>query len=128
MGKGFRAVAWRLRQLFPIADIVKITVRDDRFQPIRTLESVAELEAFGDFWSHRAEADFALWPSPGLRSPYKIDIHRFDARKAKRSASRWLYDPAGLARLLGIWRPLWIAPLYRLPDPADFNKLLGVDP
>jgi hypothetical protein len=128
MGKRFRAVAWRLRQLFPIADIVKITVRDERFRPIRTLESGPELEAFGEFWSHRAEADFALWTSPGLRSTYKIDIRRFDARQARHSASRWLYDPRGLARLLAIWRPLWVAPLYTLPVPADFNKLLGLDP
>ena len=128
MDKHIRALAWRFRHLFPIADIVEVSVFDDYFQRIKTLEPGPELAAFGEFWSQRAEAQLALWPSPGLRSPYKIDIRRFDPRQDRHTTTRWLYDPTGLARLVEIWPPLSSASLYSLPDPAGFNKLLGIEP
>jgi hypothetical protein len=42
--------------------------------------------------------------------------------------NRWFYEPAGLVKLLAVFPKIWIAPLYRLPNPEEFNCLLGIDP
>jgi hypothetical protein len=52
-----------------------------------------------------------------MRPEYKIDIRREDR------GGRWLYDPVGFVQVLSKRK----TPVYRLPSPGAFNKLLGID-
>ncbi len=119
MGRRVRAVAWFCRSLFPIAEINKVTVRNADGHVLVTLTDAAELAAFRRLWDDRIEADPELWRSRGPA------IHGLHLRR-DRSSSIWFYDPAGLTRLLEIWRPIWIAPLYRVRSTEEFNRLLGI--
>jgi hypothetical protein len=57
----------------------------------------------------------------------------FQARHQHRSpdgrlhANRWIYHPDGCVNALAIMRKIWVAPLYRMPDPQAFEKLLRSD-
>jgi hypothetical protein len=94
--------------------IDQVVVRDMRhadFTVVRTISSAEELKAFSTIWSNREK----LPPETVVQVQYKFEIlsgGRGDA---------WLYDPAGLTRLLSKAR----TPVYRLSSPEVFNRLLG---
>jgi hypothetical protein len=121
MGKYFRAF---LRLFFPYTDIAKVTIRDPRFQVVKEIDGGDDLAAFRRMWDDRIEADPGLWKAAGQEfyghGAYKLDIRRAD------SGSRWLYHPTGLTKVLAIWRAIWVAPLYRVRSPEEFNKLTGI--
>ena len=100
--------------------IVKVTVRGERFEAIKTLTSPQELADFAGLWWSKNEADPQLRKHLPPGTTYALDI-------LTRHGNRWFYHPSGLTRLLAIWPAIWVAPLYRLPSPAAFNKLLGID-
>jgi hypothetical protein len=121
MGKYFRAF---LRLLFPYSDITKVTVRDPGFQVIKVIDGGDDLAAFRRMWGDRIEADPGLWNAAG-QAFYGHGVYKLDIRRAK-SGSRWFYHPSGLTKVLAIWRAIWVAPLYRLRLPQEFNKLTGI--
>jgi hypothetical protein len=127
MGKQFRALYWRFHTP---ADITRVVVRDGQFQVIKELTGDDELPEFRRLWFDRVEADPELWRAAGQESyghgAYKLDLRR--PTKSGNRSSRWLYDPSGLVKLLAIWRSIFVAPLYRLRSPEEFNKLIGIRP
>jgi len=120
-GDLIRAMAWRWRGPAAWArGIVSVSVRDHNFKLVKTITSERELAAFREMWSEIIEAEPRLW-QPTIH--YKLDIQHQQAEHS----NRWLYDPVGLVRLVAILRAIWVAPLYKLPSPAEFNKILGLD-
>jgi hypothetical protein len=106
----------------PPARLVKVTVWDARFKVIETIIADAELAAFGEIWSQKIEQ-----PKETMTAyRYYLDLRHL--RGSKYSTTRWLYDPSGLAKVLGI--PFFgiRIPIYRIPSPDRFNQLLGIDP
>jgi hypothetical protein len=99
-------------------DIVKVSVRDHNFQSVKTITSDPDLTAFREMWSTLIEAEPGLCEPGAGQGHYKLDI-----QWAKHS-SRWLYDPAGFVKVLALWRAIWVAPLYKMPTPGEFNRLL----
>jgi hypothetical protein len=100
--------------------IVKVTVRGARFEVVKTITSPQELAAFAELWWSKVEADPQLWKAAPAATIYALDI-------VTRHSNRWFYHPSGLIKLLAIWPAIWVAPLYRLPSPAAFNTLLGIE-
>jgi hypothetical protein len=123
MGKHFRAF---LRLFFPYSDITKVTIRDPHFQVIKEIDGGDDLAAFRRMWDDRIEAAPELWKAAGQET-YGHGAYKLDIRRAE-SDSRWLYHPTGLTKVLAIWRAIWVAPLYRLRSPQEFNKLVGIPP
>ena len=106
--------------------IVKVSIRDKDFQTIRVLASESGLAAFCAFWSELIEVDRHAWsPAPG-QVHYNL-IVEWAARGTTKS-SHWFYYPGGFVNLLAILPAIWVAPLYRAPNPAAFEALLRFDP
>ena len=95
-------------------NVTQVSVLDEEFRPIRTLQSASDLTAFEQLWLEREKQG----PDVAMRAVYKIDIE-----SAGRS-DRWLYDPAGLVRRLTKRK----SPVYRLPSASAFNQLLAIEP
>lgn len=94
-----------------------VVVRDMRhpdFPVVRTIDSAEELKAFRTIWTNREK----LPPETAVQVQYRFDILTGGHGDA------WLYDPAGLTRVLSKAR----TPVYRLSSPEVFNRLLGTDP
>jgi hypothetical protein len=79
----------------------------------RTMTSAEELEAFRALWSSRKK----LPPNTPLQVQYKFTI------LSGGRGDTWFYDPSGLAQVLTKAR----TPVYRLPSPEAFNRLIGAD-
>ena len=126
IGKLIRALFRIYRRFRPVTDITKVTIRDPRFQLVKEIDGGDDLAAFRRMWDDRIEADPGLWKSAGQEF-YGHGAYKLDIRRAK-SGSRWLYHPSGLTKVLAIWRAIWVAPLYRLRSPEEFNKLIGIFP
>src|ERR1700727_1832064 len=101
------AAGWPLPAVF--GDVMRVTVLDAGLQPIRTMTSVPDLAVFSEFWATRVQVNAHTAMRPG----YSIVIQRGDRR-----SERWLYDDAGIVRVLSIWK----TPVYRVPSPAEFNE------
>jgi hypothetical protein len=105
--------------------IVRVTVRDQNFQIVRALKTESDLAAFRALWSAMVEVDPRSWtPPPG--QPHHNLIIEWNARSRGRS-SHWFYHPGGFVNLLAILPAIWVAPLYRTPDPGAFEALLRFD-
>lgn len=106
-----------LMVLWPIwttaEDIAFVQVLDDQFRLVRKLTSTDDLAAFRDLWSGRVKYKGAAV----MRPRYKIDV------REDHKGARWLYDPDGFVQVLSKAE----TPVYQLPSPAAFNKLLGID-
>lgn len=89
----------------------KVIVLDADFRQIKIIASDPDLAAFNEHWATRRRSAYLA-----MQAEYKIDI-----QYGKRS-ERWLYDPAGVARVLSKKK----TPLYRLESPSAFNELLGI--
>ena len=103
--------------------IVAVTVRDEDFRVVRQLSSDRELTAFRTLWYALVETDRATWTAPDGRAHFKLDV-RHRSPDGRLHANRWLYHPDGCVNALAIFRKIWVAPLYRMPDPAAFEALL----
>jgi hypothetical protein len=118
-GKLIRALLWRWKGPPARARIiVRVSVRDHNFQLVKVITSDGDLASFRKMWSTLVEADPGLCRQAASGVHYKLDIQWAS------HGSRWLYDPAGFVRVLGIWRAIWVAPLYRMPTPGEFNRIL----
>ena len=93
------------------AGTTTVVVLDSEFRELRTITAAHELALFDRLWSDRAEET-----ESALRPLYKVSIFR-NGRSV-----RWLYDPAGLARVLSKAKK----PVYRLRSVADLNALLAI--
>jgi len=71
-------------------DVMRVTVRDAEFRPIRTITSAPDLAVFSELWAARMKES----ANAAMRPDYKIDI------QSDRRSARWLYDPAGLVQVL----------------------------
>lgn len=111
------ALALSMWLRFPLGrKIDQVVVRDLRHADapvIRTIDSAEELKAFHTIWSNREN----LPPETAVQVQYKFEL------LSGGQGDAWLYDPAGLARVLSKAR----TPVYRLPSPEAFNGLLGID-
>jgi len=94
-------------------DVMRVTVRDAEFRPIRTITSAPDLAVFSELWAARMKES----ANAAMRPDYKIDI------QSDRRSARWLYDPAGFVQVLSKAK----TPVYRLTSPAAFNELLGIE-
>jgi hypothetical protein len=124
-GKIFRAATrcW-IGPLAHTRSIVKVTVRDQNFQIVRVLASEADLAAFRALWSALIEVDPRSWtPAPG--QPHQSLIIEWSGRGGRARSSHWFYHPGGFVNLLAILPAIWVAPLYRTPDPEAFEAMLG---
>lgn len=63
------------------------------------------------------EAKTPVDGGPARQWSYTLDVARDGA------GDRWRYDPAGYVQVLTMARN---AQVYRLPDPARFNRALGI--
>jgi hypothetical protein len=88
-----------------------VVVLDPEFREVRTITAARELALFDRLWADRAEET-----EGALRPLYKVSIFR-NGRLV-----RWLYDPAGLARVLSKAKK----PVYRLQSAEDLNTLLAI--
>jgi hypothetical protein len=127
-GKTFRAATRRwIGPLARTGGIVKVTVRDQNFQIVRVLASEADLAAFRALWSALIEVDLRSWtPAPG--QPHHSLIIEWSGRDGRARSSHWFYHPGGFVNLLAILPAIWVAPLYRTPDPDAFEAMLRTDP
>jgi hypothetical protein len=107
------ATAWPLSAA--AGDVMQVTVLDAGLQPIRTMTSVPELAVFSELWATRVKVN----ANTAMRPGYRIVIQQSDRR-----SERWLYDDAGIVRVLSIWK----TPVYRVSSPAKFNELLRITP
>jgi hypothetical protein len=94
-------------------DVMRVTVFSAELQSIRTITSVSDLAVFDELWATRVKMN----PDTAMRPGYRIIIQKTDQR-----SERWLYDEAGIVRVLSIWK----TPVYRVSSPAEFNELLGI--
>jgi hypothetical protein len=127
IGTVVRAMIWRWRG--PVANarkIVKVTVRDQDFRIIKVITSDRDLAAFHGMWSKMTEAEHKLWTTGSGRFRYTLDIQSTGHNSRTRS-NRWHYHSDGFVSLLAIRRAIWIAPLYRMPCPSEFEKILRAD-
>lgn len=93
---------------------MRVHVLDENFAILRTLEAPADVAAFSKLWATQVKHT----GEPAMRAMYKLDI------TDGRGTTRWLYDPAGLVRVLSKRHTA----VYRLPTPTAFNDLLGLPP
>jgi hypothetical protein len=93
-------------------DVIRVTVFDAEFRPIRTITSAPDLAVFSELWAARVKES----ANAAMRPDYKIDI------QSNRRSDRWLYDPVGVVQALSKKK----TPVYRLSSPAAFNELLGI--
>jgi hypothetical protein len=122
-GRLFRALIRRWRGPFARGHtIVQVTVRDQDFRVVRVLASEHDLAAFRCLWASMTEADYRSWVKPPGRDHHKLDI-QWRHRSGRMHGSRWLYHPDGCVNQLGIWRKIWVAPLYRMSSPSAFDTL-----
>jgi hypothetical protein len=96
------------------APITKVSVRDDQFQVVKVL-APAELAEFRRQWESKREVETSLSRVGGQH--VKLDIERQD------SQGRWLYRTTGYVQLLS----KQAKPVYKLQDPATFNRLIGAE-
>jgi hypothetical protein len=94
-----------------IDQVIVRDVRNADSSIVRTIVSAEELESFRALWSTRKK----LPPDTPMHVQYKFTI-----LSGGRSDS-WLYDPSGLTQVLTKAR----TPVYRLPSPEAFNRLIG---
>jgi hypothetical protein len=94
-------------------DVMQVAVLDAGLRPIRTIASVPDLAVFSEFWATRVKVN----ANTAMRPGYRIVIQQSDQR-----SERWLYDDAGIVRVLSICK----TPAYRVSSPAKFNELLGI--
>src|SRR5262249_27199184 len=110
------------RALFPLlafavlactahAPFTRVVVADRR-AILRTISDPQTLQAFERVWQSRKKTE----PLEQADWQYKLMIGAAD------QTSVWLYDPRGYTSLLTVKN----AAVYRLPDYATFNSLLGV--
>ena len=104
--------------------VVKVTVRDQNFQIVRVLASESDLAAFRALWSALVEVDPGSW-TPEPAQPHHSLIIEWSERGGRARSSHWFYHPGGFLNLLAILPAIWVAPLYRTPDPDAFEALLG---
>jgi hypothetical protein len=127
-GKTFRAATrnW----IGPFARtrrIVKVTVRDQNFQVVRVLASEPSLIAFRAAWSALIEIDPASW-TPAQGQPHYNLIVEWRERGDRVHSNHWFYHPGGFLNLLAVLPAIWVAPLYRSPNPEAFEALLAGRP
>ena len=89
-------------------EITKITVRDANFEIVKTLEFSSEIKSFSEIWSSKIKigATEYSWT-------HKLDFL---------PGGRWLYNCSGRTAFLS----KTLIPMYKIPDPSEFNKLLGI--
>jgi hypothetical protein len=107
--------------------IMTVTVRDPDFKIIKVLTSDRDLAVFRELWSALTEVDRESWAPTGGREHYKIDI-QWVRHSDRKWSNRWIYHRGGFINLVAILRAIWVAPLYRTPSPAEFEKMLRPDP
>jgi hypothetical protein len=103
-------------QIRPNPKVDQVIVWDMRHADapmIRTINSAEELKTFLAIWSNREK----LPPETSMQVRYRL------ALLSGGQGDSWLYDPAGLTRVLSKAR----TPVYRLPSPELFNRLIGAD-
>lgn len=93
------------------APITSVTVRDADFAEVKVLDA-AELDPFARMWASRHPVDLAQAEGG---THYKIDIGTGGR------SQRYLYYTSGLVTLLA----KNVQPVYRVADPAAFNRLVG---
>ena len=106
--------------------IVKVTVRDQNFQILRVLKSEPDLAAFRALWSELIEVD-PRSGTPALEQAHHSLIIEWSERGGRARSSHWFYHPGGFVTLLAVLPAIWVAPLYRTPEPEAFAALLRTD-
>ena len=111
---GLGSIMWLQFPRNPKIDQVIVTdMRHPDFPVIRTISSAEELKAFLAIWSNREK----LPPKTSMQVRYRLSI------LSGGQGDSWLYDSAGLTRVLSKSR----TPVYRLPSPELFNRIIGAD-
>ena len=94
--------------------VTSVTVRDASFQVVKVL-SPTEIAEFENQWNEKSEVEVALREAGGAH--FKLDVER------KEFGGRWLYYTTGLVSLLAHNKQ----PVYKVQNPAGFNKLIGAE-
>jgi hypothetical protein len=89
-----------------------VSIRDDKFEVVKEL-APADLSEFQRQWSEKAIAKVSLSDVGGMH--FKLDVGRGG------SGERWLYQTTGYVQVLSKQE----SPVYKLPDPEAFNRLIG---
>jgi hypothetical protein len=95
--------------------ITAVTVRDSNFQIVKQL-STAELAEFEHRWNAKTKVSTSLKDAGGEH--FKLDI------ASEGTGNRWLYHTTGYVQVLSI--SVLGTPVYQVPEPEAFNKLIGV--
>jgi hypothetical protein len=93
--------------------VTGVSIRAD-FEVVKKL-TPQELTAFNRHWNGKTKVSGSL--SSGGGSPFTIDV------KTEDSSGRWIYYTSGLVTPLS----KKVVPVYKVPDPQEFNRLIGAD-
>ncbi len=90
-------------------EIKAVTIRDEKFEVVKKLQSTVEVLAFSEEWHQKIKQI-----SGDHHWKFKIDIE---------PGTRWLFDPEGYVRVLSKNSS---ASDYKIKSIDAFNKILGV--
>ncbi len=95
--------------------ITKVTLLNEEFKVIKTLQKSSELSEFIAIWDRKQEIES---PESTEKTDwnYKLDIVIGDR------SQRWLYNSVGKVKILS----KAIKPIYNIKTVADFNNILGL--
>ena len=94
--------------------ITQIVVWDSNFKLVTTISEKDSTKGLNELWKAKKVAK----PASSPNWKYEIDVY------ASKEASRWLYDPKGFAMKSTKSK----SPIYSIPSPERFNRLLEVTP
>jgi len=94
--------------------LISVTVRGV-IGATETSLTPSEITAFETYWSAKRRA--VLPARQVLGDPIRLDLRR------EQGGASWVYYPAGYACILS----MGATPVYQVPEPTSFNKLLGLD-